>query len=71
VADADVEPLRARGFKVEGMCATCRPAEVQASSTRRSRRSAGRHPDQQRRHHVGGEPETMPLDKWQKVIDTT
>ena len=66
-----LETLRGRGFKVEGMvCDVANPEQVQAVVDKTIAvygkvdilvNNAG--------ISWGEEPETMPLDKWQKVID--
>jgi NAD(P)-dependent dehydrogenase (short-subunit alcohol dehydrogenase family) len=66
-----IEGMRGRGFDVEGMrCDVARPADVQAVVDRTVERygrvdilvnNAGA--------TWGAEPESMPLDKWQRVLD--
>jgi gluconate 5-dehydrogenase len=72
VADAGARVLRARGFKVEAWSATSLAAEqVQAVSTRTM--AVYGHIDiliNNAGISWAAEPDTMPLDKWQKVIDT-
>jgi len=69
--DPTVEELRGRGIAVEGMpCDVANPAEVQAVVDR-TLATYGRVDILVNNAGVswGEEPEKMPLDKWQKVID--
>jgi NAD(P)-dependent dehydrogenase (short-subunit alcohol dehydrogenase family) len=67
-----LEEIRARGFTVDGMlCDVSRPDEVEAVVAR-TMAAYGRIDILINNAGIswGGPPETMALDKWQKVIDT-